>query len=436
MRGGLFLKFLLSFWLTLLGIFICMWLAIEIFGLFGRGAPDISRDLLASRRDAPAILSQLADDVSRGAPAGIEATLRALPAGSQISIYAIDRTPPYWDKSLSREVTGPDKRRYLMGYRVPATTPRRSPLREMGGPLSILAIASLTVSIILAWYLTRPIILIRNGFEQLARGKLDVRLQPLIGRRRDEIASLARDFDGMAARLAQLVTKRDRLLHDVSHELRSPLSRMQLAIGLTRQDPVQFESSMHRIEREMARLDALVRELLVLARAESGLATSEDYFDPIAMLEVVADDARFEAVGSAVTVALDFPDLPEDERPTLCGSAELFRRALENIIRNALRFAPGGSTIVVKAQLMTAFYRFTILDDGPGVGMVDLDKLFDPFVKADQAGFGLGLAIAKRAVVAHGGTIKAANRQSGGFEIVIDVPVVLTRPPASTKSCS
>jgi two-component system OmpR family sensor kinase len=199
---------------------------------------------------------------------------------------------------------------------------------------------------------------------------------------------------------------------------------MQLAIGLTRQDPAQFESSMDRIEREMVRLDALVRELLVLARAESGLAASEEYFDPLAMLEFVVEDARFEAEGSNVMVALALPAIPEEKRPTLRGSAELFRRALENIIRNALRFAPRRSTILVKAELLGGFYLFTVRDEGPGVTHVDLETLFDPFIKADQAGFGLGLAIAKRAVVAHGGTIKAANREGGGFEVVISVPVV------------
>ena len=321
-------------------------------------------------------------------------------------------------------MTTPDGHHYLLTYRVPAVMRRGGPFNVPQPILIVAAIAGLTFSIILAWYLTRPINLIRKGFDQLAQGRLDVRLQPLIGRRHDEIASLARDFDTMAARLAQLVTTRDRLLHDVSHELRSPLSRMQLAIGLTRQDPAQFESSMDRIEREMVRLDALVRELLVLARAESGLAASEEYFDPLAMLEFVVEDARFEAEGSNVMVALALPAIPEEKRPTLRGSAELFRRALENIIRNALRFAPRRSTILVKAELLGGFYLFTVRDEGPGVTHVDLETLFDPFIKADQAGFGLGLAIAKRAVVAHGGTIKAANREGGGFEVVISVPVV------------
>jgi two-component system OmpR family sensor kinase len=420
MKGGLFLKILLGFWLTLYCIIVGLWLVFVV----GRESP--SPEEWVSRRVAPAILSQLAREVARGGPAAFEAARRDLPPedARQIAIHAMGPHERNWDKSLDRAVTAPDGRHYLLTYRVPVVTRRGVPLNIPQPILIVAAIAGLTFSIILAWYLTRPINLIRKGFDQLAQGKLDVRLQPLIGRRRDEIASLARDFDMMAARLAQLVTTRDRLLHDVSHELRSPLSRMQLAIGLTRQDPAQFESSMDRIEREMVRLDALVRELLVLARAESGLGASEEYFDPIAMLEFVVEDARFEAEGSNVTVTLTVPAIPEEKRPTLRGSTELFRRALENIIRNALRFAPRGSTILVKAELLAVAYVFTVRDEGPGVTHVDLETLFDPFIKADQAGFGLGLAIAKRAVAAHGGTIKAANREGGGFEVVISVPVV------------
>jgi len=420
MKGGLFLKILLGFWLTLYCIIVGLWLLFVV----GREGP--SPEEWVSRRVAPALLSQLAREVARDGPAAFEAARRDLPAedARQIAIRAIGAQTGPWDKSLSRVVTAPDRRHYLLSYRVPVVTRRGGPFNVPQPILIVAAIAGLTFSIILAWYLTRPINLIRKGFDQLAQGRLDVRLQPLIGRRHDEIASLARDFDTMAARLAQLVTTRDRLLHDVSHELRSPLSRMQLAIGLTRQDPAQFESSMDRIEREMVRLDALVRELLVLARAESGLAASEEYFDPLAMLEFVVEDARFEAEGSSVMVALALPAIPEEKRPTLRGSAELFRRALENIIRNALRFAPRRSTILVKAELLGGFYLFTVRDEGPGVTHVDLETLFDPFIKADQAGFGLGLAIAKRAVVAHGGTIKAANREGGGFEVVISVPVV------------
>lgn len=424
MRGGLFLKILLGFWLTIYCISVGMWL------MFVAGKGPTPEEWVA-RRIAPAILSQLARDVERGGPEAFEAARLALPPADagQIALRPTRRQDRNLDNNLAREATAPDGQHYLLTYRVPSIKVRGGPLDVPQPILIVAAVGGLTFSIALAWYLTRPINLLRDGFGQLAQGRLDVRLQPLMGRRRDEIAGLARDFDMMATRLAQLVTSRDRLLHDVSHELRSPLSRMQLAIGLARQDPAQFEKSMDRMEREMVRLDALVRELLVLARAESGLGASEEYFDPIAMLEFVVEDARFEAEGSAISVALALPAIPEERRPNLCGSAELFRRAFDNIIRNALRFAPHGSMVAVSAEIdnNAGVYRFSVKDQGPGVSQVDLKTLFDPFIKADQAGFGLGLAIAKRAVAAHGGAIEAMNRPGGGFEVVIEAPFA---PPA------
>jgi two-component system OmpR family sensor kinase len=421
MKGGLFLKILLGFWLTLYCIIWGLWL------VFVAGREGPSPEEWVSRRVAPAILSQLARQVARDGPKALEAARHDLPPDDarQIAIHAMGAHEPRWDKSLNRAVTAPDGRHYLLTYRIPSPPRRNGPVSVPQPVLIVAAVAGLTFSIILAWYLTRPINLIRKGFDQLAQGRLDVRLRPLIGRRRDEIASLARDFDTMAARLAQLVTTRDRLLHDVSHELRSPLSRMQLAIGLTRQDPAQFEKSMDRIEREMVRLDALVRELLVLARAESGIGTSEEYFDPIAMLESVAEDARFEAEASDVRVTLDLPAIPEERRPNLGGSAELFRRALENIVRNALRFSPKGSTITLAAALESdqSLYRFTVSDQGPGLGATEFATLLEPFVKGDQPGFGLGLAIAKRAVAAHGGTITAQNLPTGGLAVIVTVAV-------------
>lgn len=419
MKGGLFLKILLGFWLTLYCIIVGLWL------LFVVGKGPTPEEWVA-RRIAPAILSQLGREVERGGPSAFVAARHALPPedAREIAMRPIGPNKRNWDAKLGRKATAPDGRDYLLTYRVPAIERRSAPLDIPRPVLIVAAIAGLIFSIALAWYLTRPLKLLRDGFDQLAQGNLEVRLQSLMGRRRDEIAGLARDFDMMAARLAQLVTTRDRLLHDVSHELRSPLSRMQLAIGLTRQEPAQFEKSMDRIEREMVRLDALVRELLVLARAESGLAGSEEYFDPIAMLEFVVEDARFEAAASNVGVDLALPLIPEEQRPSLRGSAELFRRAIENIVRNALRFSPAGGTmsVVAEVDIEAGVYRFAVCDQGPGVAGMDLSTLFEPFIKADQEGFGLGLAIARRAIVAHGGAIDAVNIEGGGFEVRISVP--------------
>ncbi|HBN51357.1 MAG TPA: two-component sensor histidine kinase, partial [Thalassospira sp.] len=170
-------------------------------------------------------------------------------------------------------------------------------------PLVIAGVlGGLVFSGVLAWYLTRPIRQLQEGFERLSNGDLTWRLGEKIGRRRDEIADLARDFDVMAVRLQQLIEARDRLLNDVSHELRSPLARMQLAVGLARQKPERIEGSLDRIEKETIRLDELVGELLTLSRAESGASQNQTWLDIDHLLGRVVSDARFEAEATGIKV--------------------------------------------------------------------------------------------------------------------------------------
>ncbi|WP_157219464.1 ATP-binding protein [Flavisphingomonas formosensis] len=421
MTGRLFWKILLGFWLT----FFCMIEGLWLLFVLERGSP--SPDKWIAERVSASIFALLAEDVARGGPAAFAAARARLPAVDRDPIALVPAgraaAAPPGSGLLARDVRGPDSRAWRITYRYAET--------DHGGPLHIpppILIAGGTAgfffSLILAWYLARPIKLLRNGFDRLAQGDLAVRLQGEVGRRRDEIADLARDFDAMAIRLQQLVTARDRLLHDVSHELRSPLARLQLAIGLARQDESRLERSLGRIEQEAIRLEAMVRELLVLARVESGADPGEDYFDPIAVIEELAGDAAFEAQACGIAFAATLPALPEDARPSLRGSAALFRRAIENIVRNALRFAPPASQVTLAAALDAAggTYRITVSDQGPGVATADLGTLFDPFVRGDPSGIGLGLAIARRAVVAHGGTIEAGNLAEGGFRVVVMVP--------------
>jgi two-component system OmpR family sensor kinase len=169
-------------------------------------------------------------------------------------------------------------------------------------------VGALFFSGVLAFYLTRPVQRIRKGFASLAGGDLATRLRPQIGRRRDEIADLAKDFDTMAERLQQLVLMRDQLLHDVSHELRSPLARLNQAIALVRQDPANTDTSLRWIETEIRRLDELVGELLSLARAESGESSRDQYFDLPALIDTVVANANFEARAQSVTVKFNPAD--------------------------------------------------------------------------------------------------------------------------------
>ena len=237
----------------------------------------------------------------------------------------------------------------------------------------------------------------------------------------------------MTARLEQLLAARERLLHDVSHELRSPLTRLQLAIGLARQDPRKMELSLDRIERESVKLEAMVQELLALARAESDVVEgSAEYFDPVAVIESVVADARFEAQAQSRSVVLSLPAIDEDRRPSVRGSGELIRRAIENVVRNALRFSPAGGTVRVTVEVLPSplRYRCAVLDQGAGVELAVLPHLFEPFVRADEGGVGLGLAIAKRAITAHGGAISARNHPEGGFLVEIELPAVTHDPSA------
>ena len=308
------------------------------------------------------------------------------------------------------------------GRPAPVTPPQRPPLMLVA---AVGVIASLAFAAVLAWYFARPIRALDWALRSATQGKLDVRVRPLIGGRRDEIADLGRQFDQMVQQVQSMIASQRRLFHDVSHELRSPLARMEAAVGLARQSPERIEASLERIERESRRLDALVGEVLTLARLDSGV--DEEPPQPIdlaALLGTVVDDARFEGESANVAVSYSGPDtLPMRARP------DALLRAFDNIVRNALRFAPPGSTVAIALEKGTDGKRavITVDDSGPGLRSEQLDSVFRRFVRASGensgTGFGLGLAIAERAVRAHAGTIEASNRPEGGLRIAITLPL-------------
>ncbi|MCW2395755.1 MULTISPECIES: ATP-binding protein [unclassified Sphingobium] len=293
--------------------------------------------------------------------------------------------------------------------------------------LIAIALAGLIFSAGLAAYLASPIHRLQLGFGRLAQGDLSVRLGPTMGRRKDEVADLARDFDAMAERLQELVSARDRLLHDVSHELRSPLARMRLAADLLRRDPGRLDASLDRIDREAGHLDALVGELLTLARLESDAGASEDYFDLLEVLRLVTDDAQFEAEAQGVTLKADLPTDSADDDWLIVGSGQLVHRAFENILRNALRFSSQGSAVGLTLERSGPDRCVVTVDDeGPGIADGEATRLLEPFVQgANQsgAGFGLGLGIARRAIAASGGSVTLANRAGRGLRVTIDLPL-------------
>jgi two-component system OmpR family sensor kinase len=289
-------------------------------------------------------------------------------------------------------------------------------------PILAVLFGSLVASALLAWYFSRPIRHLRWALGEIAEGRFDTRVQQLMDGRRDELADLGREVDLMARKLDALVSTQRRLLHDVSHELRSPLARIQAAIGLGRQDAAKFEATMERVERETVRLDALVGQLLTLARLDAGTGTEPVVaLDVVELLADIAQDARFEA--RAANRDLDFSG---DVAFIVHGRDETLHRAFENVLRNAVKYTASGTTVMVTAKLSTPERLcVSVCDRGPGVPPSQLVAIFEPFQRianSDQDGFGLGLAIARRAIEAHGGTIRAENRPQGGLCIEIELP--------------
>lgn len=283
-------------------------------------------------------------------------------------------------------------------------------------------LASLACAVALAWYVARPVRQLRQAFEAAAKGNLELRIGHGMRGRRDELADLGRDFDRMAERLAVLINAQRSLLHDVSHEMRSPLARLQAAIGLARQQPARMADTLERIERESERMNQLVGELLTLSRLDAGVAGEQEAIEMGELLANIVEDARFEGAARHLLVESVVGAMPE-----IRANAELLHRAIENVMRNALRHSPEGETVRLESGVSGKYLRLAILDRGPGVAEQELTSIFQPFFRGGAqpsgAGYGLGLAIAKRVVASLGGTIIAKNRSGGGLVVEILLPI-------------
>jgi two-component system OmpR family sensor kinase len=288
-------------------------------------------------------------------------------------------------------------------------------------PMLIGGVISLLFAALMASYVTRPIRRLDAGFKAIADGRLDERIGDALGGSRDELTALGSGFDRMASRLQALVESQRRLLHDVSHEIRAPLARMQAAVDLMDRAPERREELTARLHTDIERAGRLVNELLTLARLEGG-GTVGPLQGVILndLLENIADDARFDAGLKDCDVrVLCPPDLEIQAHP------ELLHRAVDNVMRNAVRHAPSGSVISLQAIRVEARVLIDVEDQGEGVAARDLANLFDPFFRGAgerDEGYGLGLAISRRAIDAHAGSISASNLAAGGFRISIQLP--------------
>ena len=436
MRGRLFWKILLGFWLTFIIMTQALWVAFSLYG--DRYEPP---ENAMARRVIALQLTSAATQLRSGGMPALNAMLKDWSDDDRrlLSVIPMAQPPatatdePMFEgrrslKTITAWVAGEDTG-YLLSYDMrglreeyrPNKRPHffniPTPMLWVGG------LAGLLFSAVLAWNLTRPMRKLRDGFDRVAQGDLSVRLFPAMRRRHDELSEVARDFDSMAERLELLVSAREQLLHDVSHELRSPLARLQLAIGLARQNEGNVENSLQRIEHEAGRLDKMIGELLALSRAENNSLPDEEYFDLYGLVDAVVSDARYEAQIPGVDIVLQ---ASSDVDYTVKGNAELMRRAVDNIVRNALRFSSHGQRVTVVLTRIEQLFQIEVSDQGPGVEESKLSSIFDPFVRVKSAmsgkGYGLGLAITRKVVLAHGGQVEARNGEQEGLVITLRIP--------------
>ena len=297
------------------------------------------------------------------------------------------------------------------------------PLPPIPGPGLVAALlASLLFAGVLAYTFSRPLNTLKNAFREAGKGRLGVRIasRSSTGKRRtDEIGELLSGFDHMAEEIETRIEQQKALLHDVSHELRSPLARLNLAVGLARQNPAQLENSLSRIETEAERLDNLIGQLLNLSRLDAQQNTENiRLHNVIELLLAVVEDAQFEAEQQNKQVefhaALKQWDLTCD--------AENLQGAFDNIIRNAVKHTPENTTVTIDCTTRGKKLLVQIEDHGPGVPTELLPKLFTPFFKhGEHSGHGLGLAIAKKSIHRINGALTAQNGISGGLIVTIEL---------------
>ena len=310
------------------------------------------------------------------------------------------------------------------------------PRRHAPGPLGVLLEArfavlllALAVTGIASWLLTRsitrPVRALGAATRVRAEGNLDARVAREVSARRDEFGTLARDFDAMAGRLRDLLRGREQLLRDVSHELRSPLARMRVALGLARQPGGEPGRELDRLETEVERLDRLIGQMLHLTRLD---ATSPDALaeevDLVELLDAITRDAQFEAQARQVAVRWRPPAKPLVVR----GNGAWLASAVENVVRNALRYTAAGSEVELCLREAAAGVRIEVRDHGPGVPVDELGRIFEPFHRVaesrarDCGGDGIGLAITARVLAAHGGRAWAENAAGGGLRVLLELP--------------
>jgi len=312
---------------------------------------------------------------------------------------------------------------HLKNHEPPAPVP--APRFEVEDILADI-VASLGSATLLAWLFSKPIRSLHSALTDAADGNLNVRIADRMGPVNDELKDLGVEFDRMISRLRTLIVAQRQLLKDVSHEMRSPIARIEAAIGLAIQQPDQAPALMERIQRESVRMDKLIGELLALSRLQANVDNQlDEEIDLRELLSDIVDDAQLEASASGRLIRV-VSELDGVAR----GNVALLRRAVENVLRNAIKFSDPGGVVDVGAA-PGAGGRVAVIsvrDTGTGVPESEVANIFDPFFRssthARKEGTGLGLAIAKRVIESHGGSISASNVPGGGLLVNIELPLL------------
>ena len=290
--------------------------------------------------------------------------------------------------------------------------------------LLLLLLAACIFCIFLANYLVRPIVELQKACKKFAMGDFSQKIKKDTLGRYDELGDLASDFNFMAEKIEADINSRKRLFNDISHELRSPLARMQVAVELLQLKVHDNEKSLvDRMGKDIERMNALISELLQFSKLENKEIGSNDEIDLSNSLKNVCEDAEFECKLNHKGVKLNIK-----QNSIIKGNVDLIERAVENVVRNGLRFTPENTVVEVTLDRIENNAVITVEDFGPGVSEKEIEKIFAPFYccslerNPQKCGIGLGLSIAQRAIQLHNGNITASNRPSGGFKVSINLP--------------
>lgn len=283
---------------------------------------------------------------------------------------------------------------------------------------------------ILCWLLARgisqPIVALQDRARRLAKGDFDATIGPHLTRRRDEIGQLAAEFNQMAEQIRDQLASKEMLLRDISHELRSPLTRLRVAAGLARAKGGEIDLHVERIERDIERLDRLIDDTLRFSMVTTpGLAIERDSVDLAELAGEAMRDAEIEALAKSLSL-----HCPDEGPIPIAANADLLYRAIDNVLRNAIRHSPVAGAIAISFRIDQDHVTMDISDEGPGVPDQDLERIFEAFYRVSPArerstgGAGLGLALASRIVSLHSGHIVARNGEAGGLIITMTLPLL------------